>query len=119
MKKNLLDDSLITNKKPDIGNNDSHKVVDIQFKKSNRTINKQNYVKNRESILKYKNDRKKELKTLRLALNKELEKLLNQLSTKSLVSHKAVIKNTKFIFKYEIMPIKNKEKDIINLLTDR
>ena len=99
--KNLLDDLL--NNKPDIGSNDSQKVSDT---KSKSTINKENYTKNKESILQHKSDRKKELKSLRLALNKELEILLEQISSKSLIMHKGVIKTKRFTFKYEIIPIK-------------
>ena len=102
MKKSILDDLLI-NKKPDISSDDSHQVSDAKPKS---IINRENYEKNKVSILKQKSDRKKELKSSRIALNKELEILLEQISNKSLVQHRGVIKNKRFTFKYEMVPIK-------------
>ena len=84
MMKNLLDN--LFDNKLGIGSNDSQQVFDKT--KSRNVINKENYAKNKVSICKHKGDRRRELKALRLALNKELEILLEQISNKSLIQHK-------------------------------
>ena len=99
MKKHI-DKNLIKKLKADTSQDSSHQVLEKLETKS--SINKRHYIKNKKRILKQKRDRAKEIKSLRVAFNCELELLLKHAPSINVNVPRGKIKNERYTFTYQV-----------------